>query len=116
MAASEGLPFGAQECERQALIRELYQLRREGVNVERQDVIERSLRRNWKLGWPPVLAMMGRGAHLPGCRWAWDGSPCICDRGSGQTARECPQASGPCEESSTSVGECRWCYRKLEVS
>lgn len=40
------------ELERQALIAELRRLRADGVNVDRQDVIEEELRRDFELGWP----------------------------------------------------------------
>lgn len=55
---TEKLLPGQHETERQGLIRELLQLRRDGVNVDRQDVIERSLRKNWVLGWPERQAVI----------------------------------------------------------
>lgn len=40
------------EVERQLLILELRRLRRQGVNVDRQEAIVSELRRDWELGWP----------------------------------------------------------------
>lgn len=40
------------EFERQLLIAELRRLRREGVNVDRQEAIVTELRGGWELGWP----------------------------------------------------------------
>lgn len=40
------------EVERQLLILELRRLRRQGVNLDRQEAIVAELRRDWELGWP----------------------------------------------------------------
>lgn len=47
------------EAERQALIAELRRLRLAGVNVDRQDVIERELRETFELGWPDPASVWG---------------------------------------------------------
>lgn len=54
------------EVERQELIAELWRLRRDGVNVDRQEAVLRTLREQFELGWPRAVSSRRRsnGIHV----------------------------------------------------
>lgn len=63
MSAQKRRAQGRSEVERQELIAELLRLRRDGVNVDRQEAIMMTLRAQWEFGWPKDISRYRRVAQ-----------------------------------------------------
>lgn len=70
------------ESERQELIAELRRLQREGVNVDRQDVILATLRGQFEFGWPEATTVRRRSSRefCSQCSSGHRGSDGLCER------------------------------------